>query len=87
MAGDKGVQASVACPGPHPAPLLARLLKASPLRHARFLPAPPRRSYAWRSSAEFAKVAMHQQSLDGSSMGEVLDVRWVSAVGRGRGSL
>lgn len=34
--------------------------------------------YTWRSSAEFAKAAMHQQSLMGSTMGEVLDVRWAN---------
>ncbi|GAB4823748.1 hypothetical protein N2152v2_010794 [Parachlorella kessleri] len=34
--------------------------------------------YAWRSSAEFAKQAMHQQALEGSRMGEVLDVRWAN---------
>lgn len=34
------------------------------------------RRYSWRSSAEFAKAAMHQQRLLGSSMSEVLDVRW-----------
>jgi hypothetical protein len=34
--------------------------------------------YSWRSSAEFAKQAMHQQRLDGSKMAEVLDVRWAN---------
>lgn len=34
--------------------------------------------YRWRSSAEFAKAAMHQQTLSGSSAAEVLDVRWAN---------
>lgn len=33
------------------------------------------RSYKWRSSAEFAKAAMHQQTLRSTSTTEVLDVR------------
>ncbi|KAL6765669.1 hypothetical protein V8C86DRAFT_3128038 [Haematococcus lacustris] len=32
--------------------------------------------YEWRSSAEFAKEAMHKQGLLGSSQAEVLTVRW-----------
>ena len=34
--------------------------------------------YQWRSSAEFAKAAMHQQSLKGVQVDHVLDVRWAN---------
>ncbi|KAG2485842.1 hypothetical protein HYH03_015425 [Edaphochlamys debaryana] len=34
--------------------------------------------YDWRSSAEFAKEATHKQGLVGSTLGEVLTVRWAS---------
>ncbi|KXZ48148.1 hypothetical protein GPECTOR_30g244 [Gonium pectorale] len=34
--------------------------------------------YDWRSSAEFAKEAMHKQSLLGSSQGEVITARWAN---------
>ncbi|RMZ53450.1 hypothetical protein APUTEX25_003272 [Auxenochlorella protothecoides] len=34
--------------------------------------------FRWRSSAEFAKAAMHQQSLAGVHGAEVLDVRWAN---------
>ncbi|EFN52859.1 hypothetical protein CHLNCDRAFT_138339 [Chlorella variabilis] len=34
--------------------------------------------YQWRSSAEFAKVAMHQQTLRGCDTTEILDVRWAN---------
>eukprot|EP00887_Chlorella_sp_A99_P000567 scaffold17.g567.t1 len=34
--------------------------------------------YEWRSSAEFAKAAMHQQTLRGTDTTEVLDVRWAN---------
>lgn len=35
-------------------------------------------TYAWRSSAEFAKEATHLQGLKGSRSGEVLTVRWAN---------
>ncbi|KAG2445736.1 hypothetical protein HXX76_000342 [Chlamydomonas incerta] len=34
--------------------------------------------YDWRSSAEFAKEAMHKQPLLGSSLGEVVTARWAN---------
>ncbi|GIL46980.1 hypothetical protein Vafri_3835 [Volvox africanus] len=34
--------------------------------------------YDWRSSAEFAKEAMHKQSLVGSTLGEVITARWAN---------
>lgn len=34
--------------------------------------------YAWRSSAEFAKAAMHQQTLGREAENAVLDVRWAN---------
>lgn len=34
--------------------------------------------YAWRASAEFAKAAMHQQTLRGILADHVLDVRWAN---------
>ncbi|EFJ51028.1 hypothetical protein VOLCADRAFT_116593 [Volvox carteri f. nagariensis] len=34
--------------------------------------------YDWRSSAEFAKEAMHKQSLVGSTLGEVVTARWAN---------
>jgi len=34
--------------------------------------------YEWRSSAEFAKEAMHKQGLTSSTQGEILTVRWAN---------
>jgi hypothetical protein len=34
--------------------------------------------YRWRASAEFAKAAMHQQTLAGAESSAVLDVRWAN---------
>jgi hypothetical protein len=34
--------------------------------------------YDWRSSAEFAKEAVHKQGLVGSSLGEVVTARWAN---------
>lgn len=34
--------------------------------------------YTWRASAEFAKAAMHQQTLTGTKVDHVLDVRWAN---------
>jgi hypothetical protein len=34
--------------------------------------------YVWRASAEFAKAAMHQQTLRGCDTTEILDVRWAN---------
>ncbi|GLC44099.1 hypothetical protein PLESTB_000929400 [Pleodorina starrii] len=34
--------------------------------------------YDWRSSAEFAKEAIHKQGLVGSSLGEVITARWAN---------
>ena len=39
-------------------------------------PTPPR--FEWRSSAEFAKEAMHKQGLRGSSQREILTLRWAN---------